>query len=83
MLVDVCAFFTSFTTFISLIAILIFISREAFILLILVIPFSTLFSIIVARKIKQITNVERDKEAQLINIPVSYTHLDVYKRQDI
>jgi ABC-type bacteriocin/lantibiotic exporter with double-glycine peptidase domain len=58
----------SIFTFIILITLLIYVSLEAFLMLSVIIPISTAITIIVGRKIREFTNIERDMEAVLIDI---------------
>lgn len=53
-------------TFVALISVLVFISWQAFLILAAIIPIATLTSILVGKKIRALTTVERDKEAALM-----------------
>lgn len=61
----------SATTFVSLIGALIFISFRAFLVLSAIIPLSAIISVVVSRKIRQLTNLERESEASLLNVLTS------------
>ncbi len=54
-------------TFFALISVLIFISWQAFLILAAIIPIATMTSIVVGKKIRGLTAIERDKEAVLLN----------------
>ena len=58
----------SIVTFIVLISVLIYISLQAFLILCIIIPLSTIITIIVGKKIRQLTNTERDTEAALVDV---------------
>lgn len=55
-------------TFISLVAVLIFLSWQAFAILALIIPVATTISIVVSKKIREVTNRERDFEAGVLEV---------------
>jgi len=55
-------------TFILLISILIYISWHAFLILSLIIPVSTGVSILVSRRIRRLTDIERDTEAAVVDV---------------
>lgn len=54
-------------TFVALVSVLIFISWQAFLILSAIIPIATFVSIVVGKKIRGLTSIERDKEAVLLN----------------
>lgn len=58
----------SITTFLVLISVLIFISWQAFLILSVIIPVSTAITIAVGRRIRELTNIERDTEAALMDV---------------
>ena len=57
----------SIFSFILLICVLIYLSWQAFVLLALIIPVATIISILVSKKIKLLTNTEREAEAALLD----------------
>lgn len=58
----------SIVTVISLVWVLILISWQAFLLLAAIIPVATLVSMLVSKKIRALTNTERDNEAALLDV---------------
>lgn len=57
----------SAVTFVTLISVLIFLSWRAFLILSAIIPVATVVSIVVSRKIRALTNLERDNEAIVLD----------------
>lgn len=55
-------------SFAVLIAVLIYISWQAFVMLIVIIPVATIISVLVSRRIRKLTNIERDAEADLLDV---------------
>lgn len=68
MLSSVRSLAISITTFLVLISVLIFISWQAFLILSIIIPVSTTITIFVGRKIRDLTNIERDTEAAVMDV---------------
>ena len=68
MLSSVRSMAISITTFLVLISVLIFLSWQAFLILSIIIPVSTAITIFVGRKIRDLTNIERDTEAALMDV---------------
>ncbi len=58
----------STTSFLVLIFVLVYISWQAFVILSIVIPLSAVVSVLVSKKIRSLTDVERDTEAALIDV---------------
>jgi ATP-binding cassette subfamily B protein len=58
----------SSVTFAVLLSVLIYISLQAFLILAVIIPISTAITIIVGKKIRKLTDVERDTEASLVDV---------------
>jgi ABC-type bacteriocin/lantibiotic exporter with double-glycine peptidase domain len=58
----------SIFTFIILISVLMYVSLQAFIILSIIIPISTTVTIIVGKRIRHLTNIERDNEAAVVDI---------------
>lgn len=54
-------------TFATLVSVLVFISWQAFLTLSVIIPVATLVSVLVSKKIRALTVIERDKEAVLLD----------------
>jgi ATP-binding cassette subfamily B protein len=54
-------------TFVALVSVLIFISWQAFLILSAIIPIATVVSLLVGKKIRGLTSMERDKEAVLLD----------------
>ncbi|MYM29464.1 ATP-binding cassette domain-containing protein [Duganella sp. CY15W] len=54
-------------TLAALVSVLVYISWQAFLVLFAIIPIATLVSITVGKKIRGLTNIERDKEAALLD----------------
>jgi ATP-binding cassette subfamily B protein len=67
MLVAVRDMAVNIVTFLLLISVLIYLSLQAFLILAIIIPVSSYVSILVSRKIRKLTNVERDTEATLVD----------------
>lgn len=68
MLATVRAIAVSATTFVLLIAVLLYLSWQAFAILMVIIPVSTAVSLLVSRRIRRLTEVERDSEAAVVDI---------------
>lgn len=68
MLVLVRRMIVNVVMFIALLSVLIYISWQAFLLLAAIIPIATIVSITVGKKIRGLTNIERDNEAFLLDI---------------
>jgi ATP-binding cassette subfamily B protein len=59
---------TQLVTFVALISALLIISWQAFLVLAAIIPIATTVSVLVGRRIRELTSVERDKEAELVSL---------------
>ena len=59
--------FTSIVSFVLLIVVLVYISWKAFAILVIIIPIATLISILVSKKIRYLTEIERDTEAAVLD----------------
>ncbi len=59
---------TQAVTFVALIAALLIISWRAFLVLMAIIPIATTVSVLVGRRIRELTVVERDREAELVSL---------------
>lgn len=55
-----------FSTLVALMSVLVFISWKAFLILSALIPVSTFVSIVVGKKIRELTSIERDQEAGIL-----------------
>ncbi|MEH6420338.1 ABC transporter ATP-binding protein [Pseudomonas sp. CGJS7] len=64
-------------TFLALVSVLIFISWQAFLILSAIIPIATVVSLVVGKKIRGLTNIERTKEASLLDALVK--SVDAFK----
>lgn len=59
--------FTGIVSFVLLISVLIYISWKAFVILAIIIPVATLVSILSSKKIRAVTEIERDTEASVLD----------------